>query len=83
MINQDTFKRAEASSKTSKTVKPKKLIKMLNAALESAEPKGQYDAIKAMIGNREVAVLKTHFELSEYISAHTMRWSLINAFNEE
>lgn len=83
MINQDSFKRAEASSKANKVVKPKKLLKLLNAALDEAEPKAQYDAIKGLVGNREVAVLKKHFELTEYISSHTMRWKLINAFNED
>ena len=83
MINQDSFKRAKATQNDSKTVKPKKLIKRLNAALEAAPPKGQYDAIKELVGNREVAALKKHFELTEYVSAHTMRWDLINSFNDE
>jgi hypothetical protein len=82
MINQDSFKRAKAAQKTSKAVKPKKLIKQLNAALAEAEPKGQYDAIKGMIATPQVLALKKHLGIDEYISTHTMIWDLINAFNE-
>ncbi len=82
MINQDSFKRAAASS-TNKVVNADAVIERLNAALKDAPPKGQYDVIKGLITNREVPALKTHFGISEYVSAHTMRWSLINAFNDE
>ncbi len=81
MINQDSFNRAKAAQKNSKAVKPKKLIKKLNAILAEAGPKEQYDAIKGLINTPEVVALKKHLSIDEYVSAHNMRWDLINAFN--
>lgn len=83
MINQDTFNRAKAAQTTAKAVKPKKLIKQLNAALAEAGPQEQYDAIKGLINTPQVVALKKHWGITDYVTAHNMRWNLINAFNVE
>lgn len=82
MINQASFTRTKAQA-TSTSVSPEELLDRLNASLDQAEPTGQYNAIKELVGNREVAVLKKHFSLDGYVTAHRMRWDLINAYNDE
>lgn len=78
MIN----KRSVKKTRSSKSASAETLVKRLNAILTDAPAKGQYTAIKEMVSNREVAALKQYFEIEEYISAHEMRWVMINAYNE-
>ncbi len=79
MINKKSFTKAQVQGATD--IDPKKLIKKLNKRLKKAPPKGQYDAIKDIINNREVMVLKREFGITERISSHEMRWALVNAYN--
>lgn len=77
MLTKESFAAAQNSS----SVSPEELINRLNKALEEAAADGQYNAIKGMITNREVGVLKKYFDLTEYLSAHQMRWMIINGYN--
>ena len=77
-ITKDTFNKAKAPAASADQI-----IERLNAALEGTcpEDKTQYGLVKPLITNREVAVLKQHFEIEGYVSAHQMCWDLINAYN--
>lgn len=73
-----------ARTKSTIKVNGEELIERLNAALEDAPIKEQYDAIKGIIAsNREVAALKKTLGITEYLSTHQARWLMINAFNED
>lgn len=73
------------SRKNPAGVSPTVAVQRINDALDRAEPKAQYDAIKDIVDNRTTAVLKDHFGVNNedgYITAHAMRWMLINAYND-